>query len=64
MASQTDTKVAVIAGDVKLSEIEYAKVGINKAISLKTEKMTTEYAIHNARNLLKNATYDFMSCIR
>jgi len=54
-AKQTNTKIAVIAGDVRLNKPEYEKFGISAAIGLKKNNMTTEYAIQNCEKLLKQA---------
>ncbi len=62
LAKQTDTKVAVIAGDVVLKESEYKEFDIDYAIGLKKANMTTEYAIGNSEELLKEATIEFVRC--
>jgi glycerate kinase len=62
-AKQTNTKIAVIAGDVKLNKSEYENFGISAAVSLKKNDMTTEYAMRNCEKLLKKAAYEFISTI-
>lgn len=59
-AQQTNTTVAVIAGDVRLEKSEYHKFGIAEAFSLQKKDMTTEYAIQKCEKFLKTATYEFI----
>jgi len=59
-AWQTETKIAVIAGDVQLRRPRYANLGIVDMIALKREDMTTEYAMRNCEKLLKIAVDEFV----
>lgn len=58
-ACRTKTCVAVIAGQVKLSQSQYRRSGIRAAISCKDQNMTLDYAIKNSRTLLFNAAVKF-----
>jgi glycerate kinase len=60
-AKKTGVKVVVIAGDVQINKCEYNKVGVIDAIALKKTDMTIEYAIKNCRELLKNASCEFVN---
>ena len=59
MARQSNTRVAVIAGQVKLSKAEYRKVGITAAISTKPDDMPLDDALKNSRKLLFSAAQRF-----
>ena len=59
-AKQTNTKVAVIAGDIQLNSVDYEKFGITDAVALKDTDMTIEYAMKNVEKLLKNKTRNFI----
>jgi glycerate 2-kinase len=61
LAKQTNTRVAVIAGDIQLDSSSYSDYGIVDAVSLKQKNMTTEYAIQNCQLLLKEACETFLS---
>jgi glycerate kinase len=56
IAQKTNTKVAVIAGQVKVDETDYQEHGIIKAVSCRKKGMSLDYAIKNSRNLLKIAS--------
>jgi glycerate kinase len=45
MASQSHTRVAVLAGQVNISQQEYQKLGIATAISCRDENMSLDYAL-------------------
>ena len=59
LAKKTNTKVMVIAGDVRLDKSIYRSFGIVDAIGLKEKNMTTEYAMLDCERLLKNASSKF-----
>jgi glycerate kinase len=54
-ARGSGTKVAVLAGDVKLTRQEYNEGGVHEAIGAKNSDMTLEYALANSEKLLKDA---------
>ncbi|NQT02192.1 MAG: glycerate kinase [Planctomycetes bacterium] len=58
-ASQSHTRVAVLAGQVNIPQQEYQKIGIATAISCKDENMSLEYALENSRALLRSAAQRF-----
>ncbi len=58
-ARRTNTKVAVMAGDVRLGRDAYREFGIETAIGLKREGMTTEYAMRNSEKLLRQSVREF-----
>jgi glycerate kinase len=60
-AKQTNTKVAVIAGNVTLSKKEYKQAGIEAVFSLKKKGMTTKEAIENCKQLLEQSTNEFIN---
>ena len=64
LAQQTNTKVAVIAGDVQVSKSEYKKFGVIDAIGLKKNNMTTDYAMQNCVKLLIDASREFVKIIK
>ncbi|MHB0946605.1 MAG: glycerate kinase [Sedimentisphaerales bacterium] len=64
LARQTNTKVAVIAGDVQVSKSEYKKFGVIDAIGLKKNNMTTDYAMQNCVKLLMDAGREFVKIIK
>jgi len=64
LAQQTNTKVAVIAGDVQVSKSEYKKFGVIDAIGLKKDNMTTDYAMQNCVKLLIDASREFVKIIK
>ncbi|OHB50017.1 MAG: hypothetical protein A2Y10_13735 [Planctomycetes bacterium GWF2_41_51] len=64
IARKTNTKIAVIAGGVSLSEPEYQSSGVHKAIACRKAGMTLEYAIANCRELLNAASVEFVSLIQ
>ncbi|HBG77608.1 MAG TPA: glycerate kinase [Phycisphaerales bacterium] len=64
LARQTNTKVAVIAGDVQVSKSEYKKFGVIDAIGLKKNNMTTDYAMQNCVKLLIDASREFVKIIK
>lgn len=59
MASQSHTRVAVLAGQVNIPQQEYQKLGIATAISCRDEKMSLDYALQNSRALLYLAAKRF-----
>ena len=58
-ASQSHTRVAVLAGQVDIPQQEYEKIGIAAAISCRDENMSLEYALENSRELLYLAAQRF-----
>jgi len=64
LAQQTNTKVAVIAGDVQVNKSEYKKFGVIDAIGLKKNNMTTDYAMQNCVKLLIDASREFVKIIK
>jgi len=58
--TNADTKIVIIAGDVRLNKSEYGNLGIVDAIGLKNKEMTTEYAIRNCEKLLTHASHEFV----
>ncbi len=59
MASQSHTRVAVLAGQVNIPPEEYQKIGIATAISCKDENMSLDYALEHSRELLYSAAQRF-----
>ena len=59
MARQTNTRVAVIAGQVNIPEAEYKKLGIAAAIPTKPDDMPLDEALRNSRSLLTSAAKHF-----
>lgn len=55
LAKQSDTRVAVLAGQVHIAADEYRKAGIDVAIAAKPEDMPLETALENSRDLLAAA---------
>lgn len=60
MASQSNTRVAVLAGQVNIPPEEYTKIGIDIAIPTKPDDMTLDEALKNSRTLLRSATRNFV----
>jgi glycerate kinase len=58
-ATQSNTRVAILAGQVKISQQECREIGITAAISCKDENMSVEYALENSRELLYSAAQYF-----
>jgi len=56
IAQRTNTKVAVIAGQVSVSESEYKKHGVATAVPCRKEGMSLDYAMENPEKLLSEAT--------
>jgi len=59
MASQSHTRLAVLAGQVNIPQQEYQKIGIAAAISCKEDNMSLDYALENSRALLYSAAQRF-----
>jgi len=59
MASQSHTRVAVLAGQVNIPQQEYKKIGIATAISSREDNMPLDYALENSRALLYSAAQRF-----
>jgi glycerate kinase len=55
LAVQSDTRVAVLAGEVVVSEQEYEELGISAVLSCKRQDMSLDYALENCRQLLSEA---------
>ncbi|MHC4725306.1 MAG: glycerate kinase family protein [Planctomycetota bacterium] len=58
-AKKTNTKVAVIAGQISVDERECKKHGIMSAIECKKADMSLEYALKNSESLVFEATREF-----
>jgi glycerate kinase len=56
---ESNTRTAVIAGQVTVPPDQYKKIGINTAIACKTADMSLDYAFRNCRTLLHSATQHF-----
>ena len=61
MARRTNTRVAVIAGQVKIPEAEYKKLGITVAIPAKPDDMSLDEALRESRTLLASAAERFVT---
>ena len=59
MASESHTRLAVLAGQVSVPQQEYQKLGIITAISCRTNDMSLDYALENCRPLLGRAAQQF-----
>jgi glycerate kinase len=59
MARQTNTRVAVIAGQVNIPESEYREIGISAAIPTKPDDMPLDEALSKSRTLLGSAAKRF-----
>jgi len=59
IAQQTNTRVAVIAGQVNIPEAEYNKLGIAAAIPTKPDDMPLDEALGKSRMLLVEAAKRF-----
>jgi len=59
MAQQTETRVAVLAGQVNIPESEYQKLGITAAVASKPEDMPLAQALGQSRPLLTAAAKRF-----
>jgi len=59
IAQQTNTRVAVIAGQVNIHEAEYKDIGIDAAIPTKPDDMPLEEALSKSRTLLASAAKRF-----
>jgi glycerate kinase len=61
MACRTNTRVAVIAGQVNIPQAEYHKLGITVAIPTKPDDMPLDEALRESRTLLASAAKRFAS---
>jgi len=59
MACQSNTRLAVLAGQVNLPQQEYEKIGIAAAISSRPDNMPLDRALENSRALLYSAAQRF-----
>lgn len=59
VASKSNTRLAVIAGQVTIPQQEYQKLGITTAIGCRTNNMSLDYALANCRALLYSAAQRF-----
>ena len=59
IAAKSDTAVAVIAGQVRLPELEYQRIGIRTAIACKPEDMSLDEALKDTHSLLHSAAQKF-----
>ncbi|MHC4167748.1 MAG: glycerate kinase [Planctomycetota bacterium] len=55
LAKQSDTRVAVLAGQVRIGRDEHRKAGIEVAVATKPDDMPLEAALENSRDLLAAA---------
>lgn len=55
IAGESQSKVAVLAGQVKVPAVEYERLGVAAAIGCRTEKMSLDHAIEHSRELLGGA---------
>lgn len=60
MARQSNTRVAVLAGQVNIPPEEYSIMGIETAIATKPDDMPLDEALKNSRTLLSSATRRFI----
>ncbi|MBW7988609.1 MAG: glycerate kinase [Planctomycetes bacterium] len=58
-ASQSHTRLAIVAGQVDIPQQEYQQLGIATAIPCKDENMSLDYALENSRALLHSAAQRF-----
>ena len=58
-ASQSNTRIAVLAGQVTVPQREYQKLGITTAIGCRTNDMPFDYALENCHTLLRLAAQQF-----
>ncbi len=58
-ARQSNTRLAVLAGQVDIPPQEYKKIGIDVAISCRDENMSLDYALKNSHELLYSAAQRF-----
>jgi glycerate kinase len=58
-AIQSNTRVAVLAGQVKIPQQVYKKIGIAAAIPCKDDNMSLEHALKNSHELLYSAAQRF-----
>ncbi len=61
LARQSSTRVAIIAGQVKVPHEEYAQIGIETAIATKPADMPLDEALQDSRTLLRSATRHFVT---
>lgn len=59
IASQSDTHLAVIAGQVNVPQKQYQKIGIETAVSCRANDMSLDYVLANCRTLLYSAVQRF-----
>ena len=59
MACQSNTRLAVLAGQVNIPQQEYEKIGIAAAISSRPDNMPLDRALENSRALLYSAAQRF-----
>jgi glycerate kinase len=59
LARQAHVKVAVLAGQVKISAREYQKIGIVMAVPIRPDNMSLDEAVANSRPLLHSAAKTF-----
>ncbi|MFB0554505.1 MAG: glycerate kinase [Phycisphaerae bacterium] len=59
MATQSHTRLAVLAGQVNIPQHEFQKIGIATAISCRDDNMSLDYALKNSRALLHSAAQRF-----
>lgn len=60
IAAKSNTAVAVIAGQVDLTQSQYQSIGIRTAIACRQEDMSLDEALRNSRALLRSAAAKFV----
>ena len=60
LARETNTRVAVIAGQVNIPQDEFKNTGISAAIAAKPDEMPLAKALRESRTLLASATKKFV----
>ncbi len=59
IASRSNTRIGVIAGQVSVPQNEYRRLGILTAIPCRKNTMSFDYAVKNCRSLLRTAAREF-----
>ncbi len=59
IASQSNTRLAVLAGRIAVPQTEFGKLAISTAVSCRTNDMPLDYALKNCRTLLRSAARKF-----
>ncbi len=59
IARQSQTQVAVLAGQVKVGAEEYQKLGVTTAMACQSDELSLDYALKHCRELLGDAARRF-----